>query len=127
LVELLDLLDPSLDPPVAVRGRRALAALAPWLPGGTRAGAASSPLSTVGACLLARRLVAELAAWAASSERWSPAFAVELVVPPPDPRSSPVRIAGELSGLNDPSPCVLAIALERPRLRAVESLLRRVR
>jgi hypothetical protein len=124
LVHLLDLLDPDLDPPLRRRGREVLALLAPSL---------GTPLATVGTCLLAPRVVADLAAWVAarregtSTERGTPdaSLRVGLVIPPrsrgpcPDPRRW-VVVDGELSPLVDPDPRVLGVSLSPVRRRQLE-------
>lgn len=134
LVHLLDLLDPRTDAADLARGREVMARLIPTmggtLPGGS--GRCASPLSTVGACVLAPRMVAAWSHGANSATdpgnaRTHPGpggspFAVELVVPcgPPSGafgrRRTVARIPGELAALTDPNPRVVGIALS-PRAR----------
>jgi hypothetical protein len=126
LVHLLDLLNPALNPELRAQGRSLLARLAPLLnaplrPRGTHS--AGSPLATVGGCLLAPRVVADLSSWASqpSARRGATraghgAFAVTLLVPSAR-GSGVVRIEGELVPMTDPQPQVLAVALS-PRALA---------
>lgn len=140
LLHHLDLLDAELDAPIRDLGRRALSALAPLLGAPLRPGRPqpSSPLATVGTCILARRVVADLAAWATPRETGpvsgnrpsNRGLTVGLVIPPltrgPTAASSRQRVAlveGELVPLNDPDPQVLGVCLNPSRLRQLEFLL----
>jgi hypothetical protein len=131
LIHLLDLLDPELDQPLRVRGQRVLAGLAPLLGAPDRPGriTASSPLATVGTCLLAKRVVADIAAWASPDNASEPtsrapstrALTVGVVVPPS--AHNPMSIVeGELVALNDPNPQVLAVSMTAQSLARLERL-----
>lgn len=139
LLHLLDLLDPDLEPAERLRGRTMLLRLAPVLgaplrPRHLEAAARSahpsetggSLLATVGHCLLARRLIADLSCWSSRtggrrSSRVAPSspLAVSLLVPgksqaPPARaagRAGMTTIPGELLPLTDPQPLVLAVGL----------------
>lgn len=138
LLHHLDLLDPHLDAAMRLRGRRVLTALAPLLgsPDRPKRPAPSSPLATVGTCVLSRRVVADVAAWATptkgtgaalSSQRPSSrALRVGLVIPPPVTTGGRrfSLVEGELVPLNDPNPQVLAVALPPKRIEQLEFLLR---
>jgi hypothetical protein len=96
-------------------------------------------LATVGQCVLARRLVADLACWSSRAQglrtsrvaSTSP-LAVSLLVPGPRsarPVSSAARhgmttIAGELLPLTDPKPQVLAVGLTAAAAARLELALR---
>ncbi|MCA9691681.1 MAG: hypothetical protein KC636_18895 [Myxococcales bacterium] len=132
LVRLLDLLDPTLDPGRRRRGRALLAAIAPKLGAPmnprTRHGHGSM-LATVGGCLLASRVIADLSTWAShpSTRRGScglpsGAHAIELWIhateldreiarASADPRAEVLQITGELVPMTDPQPEILAVAL----------------
>jgi hypothetical protein len=131
VVQLFDLLDPTLDPPRRRIARRTFAQLAARLgaPGArTRSpGRGSSPLAAVGGCVLAGRVVADLSVWsngrpARPSSRAAPRpVSATLVVPVARRHAAPaacnrgggpvVQIPAELAPLNDPRPDVLGIAL----------------
>lgn len=124
LLHLLDLLSPGLNPELRDQGRSLLARIAPLLGAPLRPRAihrAGSPLATIGGCLLAPRVVADLSSWASqpSARRGTTraghgAFAVTLLAPA---RAGVVRIEGELVPMTDPQPRVLAVALS-PRALA---------
>lgn len=149
LLHHVDLLDPELDAPHRLRGQQVLRALAPLMGAPRRQGRhprPSSPLATVGTCVLSRRVVADVAAWATpnvpnptvSSRRPDRReLRVSLVIPPagqagyPSPYASPVRggqpvtvVEGDLVPLNDPNPQVLGVSLTPARVRELELLLR---
>lgn len=121
LVHLLDLLSPALNPELRTQGRTLLARLAPVLGAPLRPRAIhqpGSPLATIGGCLLAPRVVADLSSWASqpSARRGTTraghgAFAVTLLVPGAEPHAGVVRLEGELVPMTDPQPQVLAVAL----------------
>lgn len=120
LVHLLDLLSPALSPEMRDQGRSLLARIAPQLGAPLRPRAthrAGSPLATIGGCLLAPRVVADLSSWASqpsarrgASRASHGAFAVSLLAPASS-HAGVVRIEGELVPMTDPQPQVLAIAL----------------
>ncbi|MEZ4451667.1 MAG: hypothetical protein R3B09_19530 [Nannocystaceae bacterium] len=120
LVHLLDLLRGDLDDELALHGRGALRRLAPVLPAPIRPRAIhphGSPLATVGGCILAPRVIADLSSWAShptsrrgSSLEPSTAHAVTLLMPTAD--GEPIlRMRAELVPMTDPQPEVLALAL----------------
>ncbi|MFY0531379.1 hypothetical protein [Nannocystis pusilla] len=127
LVHLLDLLKPGLNPELRDQGRNLLARIAPLLGAPLRPRAIhrpGSPLATIGGCLLAPRVVADLSSWASqpSARRGTTraghgAFAVTLLAPAVDPRDGVISIEGELVPMTDPQPQVLAVALS-PRALA---------
>jgi hypothetical protein len=118
LVHLLDLLSPALNPDLRDEGRSLLARIAPVLGAPLRPRAIhrpGSPLATIGGCLLAPRVVADLSSWASQplarrGATRAGAFAVTLLAPTGN-RSRVVRIEGELVPMTDPQPQVLAVAL----------------
>jgi hypothetical protein len=145
LLHHLDLLDPELDAPQRQRGRQVLTALAPLMGAPGRPSRAtrprpSSPLATVGTCVLSRRVVADLSSWSNPSPTAVKApvtsrrptrreLSVSIVIPPPANSQlragQPVAVVeGELVSLNDPNPQVLAVALTPPRVRQLELILR---
>jgi len=128
LLHLLDLLGPDTTPEDRAAGQAALGRLAAQLVAPLRPGAVhppGSPLATVGGCLLAPRVVADLSSWASqpvgrrgTSQRRPAALTVLLVVP--DARGGVVRIEGELVPMTDPQPQVLAVALGPRALAELE-------
>lgn len=131
LLHLLDLLGPGTSPELRAAGQVALARIAAQLGAPLRPGAVhppGSPLATVGGCLLAPRVVADLSSWASqpvgrrgTSQRRPAALTVLLVVPGgEDARGRVVRIEGELVPMTDPQPQVLAVALGPRALAELE-------
>ncbi len=130
LVHLLDLLAPGLAPGLRREGRSLLARLSPVLgaplhPRATHE--AGSPLATIGGCLLAPRVVADLSSWASqplarrgASRAGHGAFTVTLLVPA---SGGLTRIEGELVPMTDPQPHVLAVALSLRGLSELERAL----
>jgi hypothetical protein len=118
LVTLLDLLDRDVEPQERATGRALLARLSARSPR-TRAPhpplGPTSMLSVVGGCVLARRVVADLAAWSASTARsrrgGARSLPVTLVVPSPRDPDALAQIPGDLAPLTDPHPEVLAVVL----------------
>jgi hypothetical protein len=127
LLHLLDLLGPDERPEHRAEGRRVLGRLAPLLGAPLRPGAVhapGSPLATVGGCLLAPRVVADLSSWASqpvgrrgTSQRRPTALTVMLMVPT---ATGIARIEGELVPMTDPQPEVLAVALTPRALAELE-------
>lgn len=127
LVHLLDLLSPDTDPTLRRDGRALLARVAPVLgaPLHPRSiHAPGSPLATVGGCLLAPRVVADLSTWASqpiarrgASRAEVGTFAVTLLIPA---AVGVARIEGELVPMTDPQPQVLAVALSERALGELE-------
>ncbi len=130
LLHLLDLLGEATRPDHRAQGQAALSRLAPLLGAPLRPGAvhsAGSPLATVGGCLLAPRVVADLSSWASlpvgrrgTSQRRPTALTVTLMIPTADGRV--VRIEGELVPMTDPQPQVLAVALTPRALAELEQV-----
>jgi hypothetical protein len=127
LLHLLDLLDPGLRPEHRARGQLVLRRLAPVLGAPLRASAVhepGSPLATVGGCLLAPRVVADLSSWASkpvarrgTSTRRPASLTVTLL----DAADSGMHgIEGELAPMTDPQPQVLAVALGAAALARLE-------
>ncbi len=129
LLHLLDLLGADTRPEHRAEGQAALARLAPLLGAPLRpqaVHAAGSPLATVGGCLLAPRVVADLSSWASqpvgrrgTSQRRPAALTVLLMIPT---RHGVVRIEGELVPMTDPQPQVLAVALTPRGLAELEQM-----
>lgn len=125
LLHLLDLLDPSLPDDLRRAGRLLLGRVAPELGAPLRPRAVhepGSPLATVGGCLLAPRVVADLSSWASQPLARHGAsrpgvFTVTLLVPGP---CGYERHEGELVPMTDPGPRVLAVALSPHALAALE-------
>jgi hypothetical protein len=149
LLHLLDLLDPDLEPFERTHGRAMLLRLAPVLgaplrPRHLEAAASGHPsetggsmLATVGQCVLARRLIADLSCWSSRtqglrSSRAAPTspLAVSLLVPgrarsgPRTGRAGLTTIPGELLPLTDPKPQVLAVGLVNAAAAQLELALR---
>lgn len=130
LLHLLDPLAETTTPAHRAEGRAVLARLAPWLGAPLRPGAVhapGSPLATVGGCLLAPRVVADLSSWASqpvgrrgTSQRRPAALTVMLMIPRADGRIT--RIEGELVPMTDPQPQVLAVALTPRALAELEQV-----
>lgn len=120
LVHLLDMMRGDLDDELSMLGRAALRRLAPILAAPIRPRAIhphGSPLATVGGCILAPRVIADLASWAShptsrrgSSQEPSTAHAVTLLMPTADGQPL-LRMRAELVPMTDPQPEVLALAL----------------
>jgi hypothetical protein len=125
LLHLLDLLDPGLRPDLRARGQLVLRRLAPMLGAPLRATTVhepGSPLATVGGCLLAPRVVADLSCWASkpvarrgTSTRRPATLTVTLLQLTGMP-----GIEGELVPMTDPQPQVLAVALTPAALAQLE-------
>ncbi len=125
LLHLLDLLDPGLPPELRARGQLLLRRLAPVLGAPLRPSAVhdpGSPLATVGGCLLAPRVVADLSSWASrpvarrgTSTRRPATLTVTLLQ-----ATSGLAIEGELVPMTDPQPQVLAVALTAAALAQLE-------
>jgi hypothetical protein len=151
LLHLLDLLDPDLEPFERTHGQAMLLRLAPVLgaplrPRHLEAAAAGHPsesggsmLATVGQCVLARRLIADLSCWSSRSQGLrssrvasTPSLMVSLLVPGPQSpghgasaaRAGMTTIAGELLPLTDPKPYVLAVGLTPAAAARLELALR---
>ena len=137
LLHLLDLLAPDLAPETRAQGQAVLRRLAPLLGAPLRPGsvhAPGSPLATVGGCLLAPRVVADLSSWASqpiarrgTSQRRPPSLTVTLLCPHGDARpGAPATlhgitcVEGELVPMTDPQPQVLAVALTARALTQLE-------
>lgn len=130
LVHLLDLLGPTLSPELRREGRALLGRLAPVLGAPLHPGAIhepGSPLATIGGCLLAPRVIADLSSWASqplarrgASRAAHGAFTVTLLVPGDE---GVTRIEGELVPMTDPQPHVLAVALSPRALSELEGAL----
>jgi hypothetical protein len=139
LLHLLDLLAPDVPAELRARGQAVLRRLAPLLGAPLRPGAVhepGSPLATVGGCLLAPRVVADLSSWASqpvgrrgTSQRRPAALTVTLLLPTGGaPAAGRVRAAmqgitcveGELVPMTDPQPQVLAVALSARALGRLE-------
>lgn len=129
LLHLLDLLGPGLTPEQRREGRALLARLAPVLGAPLHPRAIhepGSPLATIGGCLLAPRVVADLSIWASQplarrgASRAGHTFTVTLLVPAAE---GVVRIEGELVPMTDPQPHVLAVALSPRGLAELERAL----
>lgn len=130
LLHLLDPLDPLTRPEHRAEGQAVLTRLAPLLGAPLRpqaVHAAGSPLATVGGCLLAPRVVADLSSWASqpvgrrgTSQRRPAALTVLLMIPT---RGGGItRIEGELVPMTDPQPQVLAVALTPRALAELEQV-----
>lgn len=134
LLHLLDLLGPETLPEHRAEGQAALSRLAPLLGAPLRpqaVHAAGSPLATVGGCLLAPRVVADLSSWASqpvgrrgTSQRRPAALTVLLMIPTRgrDGGGRIARIEGELVPMTDPQPQVLAVALTPRALAELEQV-----
>ncbi len=132
LLHLLDLLSPELRPDHRDRGQALLRRLAPVLGAPLRPGAVhapGSPLATVGGCLLAPRVVADLSCFASqpvgrrgTSQRRPAALTVTLLLPTADPADL-ICVEGELVPMTDPQPKVLAVALSSRALARLEQAL----
>lgn len=130
LLHLLDLLSPQLGADLRRDGRALLGRLAPVLGAPLHPRALhepGSPLATIGGCLLAPRVIADLSSWASQpiarrgASRGGPgAFTVTLLVPCADADGGVARIEGELVPMTDPGPRVLAVALSPHALAALE-------
>ncbi len=140
LLRLVDLVSPDVSLRDRRRGRQALHRLAPHL--GTsvrlpRAGAATSPLATVGHAVLSRKVVEDLSAQIAprhglaSSSRGprAPVPHVSVIIPlgahaPSRPQSPHVaRIPGTLVPRTDPDPHVLAVSIGAEHAGELRTLL----
>jgi hypothetical protein len=151
LLHLLDLLDPDLEPFERTHGRAMLLSLAPVLgaplrPRHLEAAASGHPsetgsslLATVGQCVLAERLIADLSCWSSRTQGLrssrvasTTALAVSLLVPGPQraraggsaSRAGMTTISGELLPLTDPKPHVLAVGLTPAAAARLELALR---
>lgn len=132
LLHLLDLLSPELRADHRERGQALLRRLAPVLGAPLRPGAVhapGSPLATVGGCLLAPRVVADLSCFASqpvgrrgTSQRRPAALTVTLLLPTAD-TADLVFVEGELVPMTDPQPKVLAVALSSRALARLEEAL----
>ena len=132
LLHHLDLLDPALDPAPRAEAAAALRRLAPALLAALRPDAVhdpGSPLATVGGCLLAGRVIADLSSWASlpSGRRGTTheaglAHQVALLLPRAD---HVIRVDGELVPMTDPQPAVIAVALAPAALARLEAALSR--
>ena len=130
LLHLVDLVDPELGAEHRGRGQAVLRRLAPMLGAPLRAGAVhepGSPLATVGSCLLAPRVVADLSSWASTpvarrgtSTRRPATLTVTLLLAPASARAGIFCIEGELVPMTDPQPQVLAVALTGGALARLE-------
>lgn len=140
LLHLLDLVAPGTRPEHRAQGQAVLRRLAPLLGAPLRPGsvhAPGSPLATVGGCLLAPRVVADLSSWASqpvarrgTSQRRPPSLTVTLLSPHaeahPRPTAEPPSLQGitcfegELVPMTDPHPQVLAVALTARALAQLE-------
>lgn len=130
LLHLLDLVSPELRREHRERGQAVLRRLAPVLGAPLRPGAVhapGSPLATVGGCLLAPRVVADLSSFASqpvgrrgTSQRRPAALTVALLFPGPD---AVLCLEGELVPMTDPQPKVLAVALSLRALARLEQAL----
>jgi hypothetical protein len=137
LLHLLDLVGPDLRPDHRARGQAVLRRLAPLLGAPLRPGAVhgpGSPLATVGGCLLAPRVVADLSCFASqpvgrrgTSQRRPAALTVTLLLPTDTHAqvgASPLHgitcVEGELVPMTDPQPKVLAVALSPRALAQLE-------
>jgi len=128
LLHLLDLLRRDLDPEIESLGRGALRQLAPLLDAPLHNRAVhghGSPMATIGGCLLAPRVLADLSAWAScpsgrrgSSCGPSTTHAITLLMPSVD---GPTRIEGELVPMTDPRPEVVAVSLSERGLAALRA------
>ena len=126
------LLDPELRREHRARGQALLRRLAPVLGAPLRPGAVhapGSPLATVGGCLLAPRVVADLSCFASqpvgrrgTSQRRPAALTVTLLLPSPD-HAEMLCVEGELVPMTDPQPKVLAVALSSRALARLEQAL----
>lgn len=131
LVHLLDVTRGDLDDTLALLGRAALRRLAPVLAAPIRPRAIhehGSPLATIGGCLLAPRVIADLSSWAShptsrrgSSQEASTAHAVTLLLPTADGGGAALRMRAELVPMTDPQPEVLALALAPAALDRLRS------
>lgn len=135
LLHLLDLVDPGTEPGHRARGQVVLRRLAPLLGAPLRAGAVhepGSPLATVGGCILAPRVVADLSSWASkpvarrgTSTRRPATLTVTLLCarePAPGAAGPDILgIEGELVPMTDPQPQVLAVALTAGALAQLEA------
>lgn len=132
LVHLLDLLSPALAPDLRSEGRSLLARLAPVLGAPLHPYAIhrpGSPLATIGGCLLAPRVVADLSNWASQpiarrAGTRTGTFAVTLLAPDAGAPAGVLRVEGELVPMTDPQPQVLAVALSPAALRELGRALR---
>mgnify|MGYP000163779592 CR=1 FL=1 len=132
LLHLLDLLSPDLRADHRARGQALLRRLAPVLGAPLRPAAVhapGSPLATVGGCLLAPRVVADLSSFASqpvgrrgTSQRRPAALTVTLLLPSPD-AGELIHVEGELVPMTDPQPKVLAVALSARALARLEQAL----
>ena len=128
LLHLLDLLGPDTRPEHRAEGQALLSRLAPLLGAPLHPRAVhspGSPLATVGGCLLAPRVVADLSSWASqpvgrrgTSQRRPAALTVMLMIP--TRAGGVVRVEGELVPMTDPQPQVLAVALTPRALAELE-------
>ncbi len=132
LLHLLDLLSPDLRADHRERGQALLGRLAPVLGAPLRPAAVhspGSPLATVGGCLLAPRVVADLSSYASqpvgrrgTSQRRPAALTVTLLLPTPG-HGDLICVEGELVPMTDPQPKVLAVALSARALTRLEAAL----
>jgi hypothetical protein len=131
LLHLLDLVDPDLCAGQRARGQAVLRRLAPMLGAPLRAGAVhepGSPLATVGGCLLAPRVVADLSSWASmpvarrgTSTRRPATLTVTLLLAQTGRAGAGIFcVEGELVPMTDPQPQVLAVALTGGALTRLE-------
>ena len=122
LVRGVDLLDPHQGPDDADEARATLKTLAPAL-GATRRGGTRSFLGLVCGCVLAPRLLEDLAEWGSGlgARRKPTPIPVTLLIPRPDE----IAVEGVLAPLNDPQPDVLGIALDKDAVASVRARLQR--
>lgn len=141
LLHLLDLVDPRTPPGLRARGQVVLRRLAPQLGAPLRADVVhepGSPLATVGGCLLAPRVVADLSSWASkpvarrgtSTQRPATLTVTLLHAGDAGPGAAGpdiLRVEGELVPMTDPQPQVLAVALTPGALTQLEAEAPRIR
>ncbi len=130
LLHLLDLVDPALEPEHRAAGQIVLRRLAPMLGAPLRAGSPHEPgslLATVGGCLLAPRVVADLSSWASkpvarrgTSTRRPATLTVTLLLAQAAGPAGIICVEGELVPMTDPQPQVLAVALTGGALAQLE-------
>ncbi|HRI09618.1 MAG TPA: hypothetical protein PKW35_17475 [Nannocystaceae bacterium] len=131
LLRHVDLLDPALSPELRGAASSALRRLAPALVAGLRPEAIhdpGSPPATIGGCLLASRVIADLSSWASlpsgrrgTTQEASTAHEVALLLAHED---VVLRIDGELVPMTDPQPEVIAVALTPAARERLEAALR---
>lgn len=109
LVQVVDLLDPELDPRERTQARAAFRRL---LASHRRTTPTASALAWVGGCVLAPRVVADLGRWAnPPTPGPTRPVGVTLWLGPPGTDRFSTPVAGRIAALTDPRPGVLGIAL----------------